>query len=176
MLSKSGVSTLKTNRYLYTARLYKRESNEMNMLINHPIVWLLDDNPLAAAYYQLCLKSTFFKVMAFKTLREFIKAFHPEQLGCILSEIQLRDGNGFHLLQKLKGNSTSTQVIFISQHADVRVAVQLMKQGAFSVLEKICPKKELITTLREAITLNQHCVTSQSISDDAIRRTGRTSK
>jgi|LauGreSBDMM110SN_4_FD.fasta_scaffold10086_2 two-component system response regulator DctR len=59
-------------------------------------------------------------------------------IGCILLDIRLTDLSGVNVFEKLldKFFPFSKKIIFISGHADIELAVNLIKKGAYQVIEK----------------------------------------
>ncbi len=64
---------------------------------------------------------------------EYVKTHCPV---LTLLDIRLPDGDGVEVLKNLRRESPEANVIMISAHADVKVAVDCMKYGAYDFVEK----------------------------------------
>lgn len=64
---------------------------------------------------------------------EEIKKTHPT---LVMLDVRLPDMNGVDLLKKIKEQFPNTNVIMISAHADIKLAVDCMKEGAYDFIEK----------------------------------------
>ena len=69
----------------------------------------------------------------------------------LLLDFTLPGMNGLQLQQKLKQLRVALPIIMMSGHADVRIAVQAMSNGALTFLEKPCCIDELFGHIRSAI-------------------------
>lgn len=64
---------------------------------------------------------------------EYVKTHGPV---LTLLDIRLPDGDGVEVLKKIRSDCPDANVIMISAHADVKVAVDCMKYGAYDFVEK----------------------------------------
>ncbi len=75
-----------------------------------------------------------------------VAAFLPD---VILSDVRMPKSSGLDLLSE-KSNITQLPVVLISAHGDIPTAVQAMRDGAYSFLEKPFEPQRLLTVLRNA--------------------------
>lgn len=76
----------------------------------------------------------------------------------ILLDLNYRSGatrgdEGLSWLNKIKEISPKTQVIIITAHGDVEIAVQALKQGASDFIEKPWHNQKLLSTVKSALEL-----------------------
>lgn len=79
---------------------------------------------------------------------ELIKKTLPDVVLC---DYRLPDTNGSILLALIKTEYPSLPVIFISACSEIRIAVDLMRQGAFDYLAKPLHTGEIMAAIRKAI-------------------------
>jgi FixJ family two-component response regulator len=93
-------------------------------------------------------------VRAFASATEFLAAYHPAQLGCLVLDLRMPGMTGVELQQKLADDGLSIPIVVVSGHADVRTAVEVMTLGAVTLLEKPFRLDELLTHLRRALEID----------------------
>ena len=83
-----------------------------------------------------------------------IAILKAQTFDCIFLDYLLPDGNGLELVQQLRTLGITTPVIVLTGQGDERIAVEVMKAGAFDYLPKsrITPEN-LYQILRQAIRL-----------------------
>ena len=89
------------------------------------------------------------RVVGFESATAYFEYRKPEEPGCLIIDMQLRDINGADVQQQI-GREVSPPVIFISSHPDVPATVRAMKAGAIEILTKPVDPAALVQALREA--------------------------
>lgn len=69
----------------------------------------------------------------------------------ILSDVRMPGLSGLDLLRKVRERMLPTEVILITGHGDVPMAVEAMRQGAFDFLQKPYVPDELVASIRRAV-------------------------
>src|ERR1700686_2972905 len=79
--------------------------------------------------------------------REILRAWRPE---VALMDLMLPDVEGLDLLRDFRNTSPETQVIMVTGYGSVVKAVEAMKGGAFSFIEKPVDADVLLVMLEKA--------------------------
>ncbi len=89
-----------------------------------------------------------------KTGIDLIKKNHFDLVFC---DFKLRDMDGREVLESVRKNSPTTQVAIITGYADVKIAVEVIKNGAFDYVTKPLIPDEVINLIQRALakTKNQ---------------------
>lgn len=117
-----------------------------------PKILVVDDD----ASFGLMLKSFFNKngfeaTVAFK-LSEGIKVAKTSAFDIILTDYRLPDGNGVELLSTIKRISPETVVILMTGYADIKIAVNAIKQGAYEYVAKPINPDEILHIINGGLT------------------------
>ncbi len=75
----------------------------------------------------------------------------PDFDGVILSDIRMPGRDGFYLLAHARKVDADLPVILLTGEADIPMAVQAMREGAFGFLEKPCAPSDLLAILERAL-------------------------
>jgi FixJ family two-component response regulator len=119
-----------------------------------PTVFVVDDDPSVRGALERLLTWAELRVETFAGAADLL-ARSPAGPGCILLDIKMPVMSGRELRQKLVAAGITLPVIFLSAHADVRIAVELMKEGALEVLTKPFQISTLLDAVRRAIAVDE---------------------
>ncbi len=109
---------------------------------------MVDDDPEFRRAIELLLSSAGYAVSGSDDGDQFLTDDLPLQTGCLLLDLQLQRVHGMDVLESLAKRKEGPQVIVITGHADVAVAVRSMKLGARDLLQKPFPKKRLLDAVK----------------------------
>ncbi|MDB5914075.1 MAG: putative response regulator, NarL [Ramlibacter sp.] len=111
--------------------------------VRDALAWLLRSRRL--------LSSTFASGEEFEAMLD--TGFHPAQACCLLLDVRMPGMSGLALFDKLvaRGLVELMPVIFLTGHADVPTAVDMVKRGAFDFCEKPFSDNELVDRIEEAL-------------------------
>lgn len=81
---------------------------------------------------------------------EAIEELRQQPYDVILLDVKMPGMSGIEALAKLKKINREVEVIILTGHASVDVAVEIMKLGGFEYLLKPCPMDELLAKIESA--------------------------
>ncbi|MEL6361741.1 MAG: response regulator [Pseudomonadota bacterium] len=113
-------------------------------------ICIVEDDNAVAASLQAMLLSWGFETCMSQTGEAFL-ADHPTELDCVLLDVRLPGRDGLSVLSEFRESDTSTPVIVITGHGDVRTAVLALQSGAQDFVEKPFDGADLVERLRTAI-------------------------
>jgi len=128
-------------------------------MVNEAVVYAIDNDQAMLESLSWIIDSIGFKVKMYTRAQNFLDEYNSKMPGCILLDVRMPGMSGAELQMKL--NDLENQglaippIIFISGHADVSLAVQTMKAGAFDFLTKPFNTHQLLETINKAIRLDQ---------------------
>ena len=116
-----------------------------------PIVYIVDDDQNTLRYFEALLARAGHMCQLITTASEFLQTYDPTQPGCLLLDVQLPGMPGTALQERLNQMGAMIPVVFVSGTADIAVAVQAMKAGAFGFLEKPVSNEALLAQVEAAL-------------------------
>lgn len=96
------------------------------------------------------LKKRKLDVLAASSGREALKILNEEPVDVVVLDVRMPDMNGIETLKGIKKISPSVEVIMLTGHASLEVAIQGMELGAFDYLMKPMDIDELLYKLQDA--------------------------
>ena len=122
------------------------------------IVYVIDDEIQVLEVIALQLSAAGFRVATFSSANEFLDSIDDLDPGVVVTDQRMPEVEGLQVQQQLKPLSHRFQVIILSGFPETRVAVQAMKQGAVTVLDKPYNKEQLFASIREAFEVLERTV------------------
>jgi len=131
-------------------------------------VMVVDDDPGIRNAMRILLRSVGLECRLFASAQEFLDAYQPSQIGCLVLDIRMPGMSGLELQEQLNRRGAVIPVIFMSGHADIPMAVEAMQHGAFDFLQKPFRDQDLLDRIQRAIAKHQQV--SKSLGEhDRIR-------
>jgi len=118
-------------------------------------VFIVDDDQAVREAFGRILEVAGFLVRIFSSAQLFLAACMPEQMGCILLDVQMPEMTGLELQAALSKCGILMPVVFLTAYGDVKTSVHTLQAGAFDFLEKPVPAAKLIESVRNAMALDQ---------------------
>jgi FixJ family two-component response regulator len=114
-------------------------------------VYIVDDDSGVRSSIRVLMKSVGLNAIPYGSAKEFLDAYHVHQPGCLVLDIRMPGMSGIELQQTLNEKGAVIPVIFITGHADIPMAVEAMRQGAFDFLQKPFRDQDLIDRIQKAL-------------------------
>ena len=132
-----------------------------------PTLYLIDDDMAVSRALEAVGNWLHLPVLTFSSAESFLKFNFASAVGCLIVDIKLPGMNGLELQAALRDQSCALPVIMISGHADVPLAVEAMRLGALTVLEKPFSLERLKTHIEEALELDRSRRETAQLRDSA---------
>ena len=123
-------------------------------MIAHPLVYVVDDDPAVIRLLAELAKALDLPVEAYQSADAFLAAYRASGPGCLVLDVRVPGMSGMELQKRLTAAGNALPIIFITGHADVRMAVEAMERGAFGFLEKPFRPQELCDKIQSAVRLD----------------------
>lgn len=116
-----------------------------------PTVFVVDDDATMRHSMQRVLKEVSIHSQTFASARDFLSAYDPQQPGCVIFDVRMPGMSGIDAHKQMVAQGYSIPVIIVTGHADVPMAVDALKRGAFDFLEKPVRPQALVDVVRRAV-------------------------
>ena len=115
-----------------------------------PRILVVDDEETLRTSLGERLKMRGLETTAVGTAREALDEIKKALYDVILLDIKMPEMNGIEALAEIKKVNPFLEVIILSGHASVDVAVEITKLGGYDYLLKPCPLDDLLGKIEEA--------------------------
>jgi RNA polymerase sigma factor (sigma-70 family) len=134
-----------------------------------PVVYLVDDDLAVRDSLSLLIRSIGLTVVSFGHPQDFLDAYEPNQVGCLVLDIRMPGINGLSVQEIMNEHAYRVPIIFITGHGDVSQCCKAFKAGAVDFLTKPIDEHLLLNSLQKAIQQNiedhKRSVKVQAIQD-----------
>ena len=115
-------------------------------------ILLVDDEPDVTRILSKGLGRRGYECQAASNGQEAVDAMAQFAFGVIIMDVKMPVMDGMSALQIIHARWPKTQIILLSGHADMQLAVQAMSEGAFGYLMKPVDIDELLFKIEDAVT------------------------
>ena len=116
-----------------------------------PTVLLADDHPVVAEGLASLLRDDFTLVGTVSDGASLLDAALGLGPDVIVTDVSMPGMSGLDALRRIRGDGLAVKVIFLTVHADVRLASEALRAGAAGFVLKDAAGKELIAAIREVL-------------------------
>src|SRR5881394_4242160 len=117
---------------------------------NHRILIIDDERPVLMTLEAL-LKRHGYQVETAPTGAQGLKVLKSNLPSLVLLDLQLPDGNGLEMLDRIKTELPGVQVIILTAHDSLHNAIESIKRGAYHFISKPYAPEELLSLVEKAL-------------------------
>ena len=118
-------------------------------------VYLVDDDFAVLRLLQALVASIGVEGHAFSSAKGFLSTYRPTPCECLVCDIRMPDLDGIELQKQLKARNVTMPIIFLTGFAEVSIAVEAMKHGAFDFIEKPFSAQALLSKIQSALDMSK---------------------
>lgn len=130
---------------------FVHKSRERSMNYSETI-HIVNVDPIIRGSLMSILDKADFLVRLHDDIGRFFEAVDPGGRGCVLTYVDMPDMIGIELLKDAKARRVELPIIVITAQANVRGAIQVMKEGAFDLVELPLNEAKLLASVQQAMT------------------------
>lgn len=123
----------------------------MKDVTNRPQVFVVDDEPTVLRSLNNLLEGHGYSVSTFGSAEAMLGSVSPDSVGCLITDLNMPGMTASQFQRRLATTFPGLAVIVVSGKADVATAVQVMQNGAVSLLEKPHVPRVLVAAVKRAI-------------------------
>jgi FixJ family two-component response regulator len=113
-------------------------------------VYVVDDDPAIRDSMSLSLSLRGYHISQFASAEDFLNAFDPAWMGCVVADIRMPGLSGLQLQAELAARGSNLPVVIITGHGDVTSARSAFRNQAIDFLEKPFDDEHLVSAIETA--------------------------
>ncbi|GGX07986.1 sigma-54-dependent transcriptional regulator [Aquimarina muelleri] len=115
-------------------------------------ILIVEDDVAFCTMLKTFLQKKDYEVSTAYSGNEAIPKIKQEVFDLVLTDVRLPDNDGIALLDEILRNNTKTQVIIMTGYAEIDMAVNAIKQGAFDYVSKPFNPDKILDTIEKALS------------------------
>lgn len=115
-----------------------------------PPIYIVDDDEEVLKIMQLVLSRAGYTASSFSHPVSFVNSLPELRAGIVITDQHMPVMDGLELQRELFQYDETFQLIVISGYPNTSVAVEAMRTGAVTVLDKPCPREVLLKAVEDA--------------------------
>ncbi len=131
-------------------------------------ILVIDDDTFMCDLLVNHLKQNGFEAKGTYTGRNGVKQVETTPFDIVLCDYRLPDSDGYQILQEIKSKKPLLPVIIMTAYAEIRLAVKLIKSGAFEYITKPVQPEELLSIINRALEPKDEKETSVTFRNNFI--------
>lgn len=131
-------------------------------------VLVIDDDTFMCDLLVNHLKQSGFDAKGTYTGNNGIKLVEKNSFDIVLCDYRLPNTDGYQILQQIKSKKPLIPVIIMTAYAEVRMAVKLIKSGAFDYVTKPVQPEEILRLINKALETKDGVESSSSFRENFI--------
>ena len=133
----------------------KCEKNDVYYQMEKFRVLLVEDDPLISKALSMSLPYAGFSVILQENFKGGLQAVRQSSFDAILLDINLPDGDGYHLCQCIRAQHGDLPILMLTARTDEESAVNGIECGADDYIRKPCGVQEIAARMRRLIHKNE---------------------
>ena len=135
-------------------------------------ILLIDDDDSLRRVTEYNLTAAGFILEAAASGHEGLAAFKKETPDLVVTDVKLGDMSGLDVLSEIKAVVPGLPVIVITAFGSIEMAVEAMRQGAFTFITKPFDRETLRLSCQKALEVQELVAQKQQLADEIDRLTG----
>ncbi len=126
-------------------------------------LFVVDDEQSVLESVKAVLETFGFAPQCYLSGDQFLAEASLTDAGCVITDLQMPGVDGVRLQQRLLELQSPLSVIVLSGTADVPTVVNVMRKGAYTLLEKPYSSKDLVASVQSALDASERYFQKQQI-------------
>jgi two-component system response regulator PilR (NtrC family) len=133
-------------------------------------ILVVDDELSVREFFEILLKKEGYDVVTALDFPDAVKVMKEQALDLIVTDLQLKVGDGMGLLKEARVHCPDVPVIMITAYATTDSAVEAMKAGAFDYLSKPFKIEEIKVVIQKALDTRNLATENQQLKTQLVQR------
>ena len=114
-------------------------------------ILIVEDDVDVSMLLKRFLTKNNYEVLTAHSGNKGLSMFEEENPDVVLCDFRLGDLDGMEVLSRIKEKNYTVPVIIITGYSDIKIAVKVIKQGAFDYITKPLFPDEILLTIKKAL-------------------------
>ncbi|MFV8281016.1 sigma-54-dependent transcriptional regulator [Christiangramia marina] len=136
-------------------------------------VLVVEDDVAFGTMLKTFLEKREYKVELVFSASEAFNKIEKSNFELVLTDVRLPDHDGLEILKKVKTKDAATQVIVMTSYAEISMAVNAMKEGAFDYVSKPFRPESILQTIENA--LRTKVVAPKEVASKPVKKASKAS-
>ncbi|HET8753321.1 MAG TPA: sigma-54 dependent transcriptional regulator [Salinimicrobium sp.] len=115
-------------------------------------ILIVEDDVAFCTMLRTFLVKKEYQVKTAFTAVDGLQIFQKEDFDLVISDVRLPDREGLEILKEVKSAAPACPVIMITSYAEIKMAVEAMKAGAFDYISKPFNPELILQTIQKALS------------------------
>jgi FixJ family two-component response regulator len=116
-----------------------------------PLVAIIDDDASVRVTTDSLVRSLGYRTRTFASAEEFMRANRPDDLSCVIADVQMPGMSGVELQARLRSQESRVPFIFFTAFPDEKIRAQALAAGAICYLTKPFDEESLVVSFQSAL-------------------------
>ena len=125
------------------------------------LVRVVDDEGSIRESLAYMLGKAGFECKTYASAKDFLISDSPSVKGCLIVDVRMPEMSGLELQNEMNRRGIKLPVIFFSGHGDLDMAVETMRKGAATFLQKTVTSEKLLAAVTDADVITRWNVLSK---------------
>lgn len=137
-----------------------------------PVVFVDDEEHIRRAAAQ-ALELGEYEVEGFEAADAALDRLSAEFPGILVTDVRMPGLDGLELMRRVQGVDPDLPVVLVSGHADISMAVQAIRDGAYDFIEKPFASDSLVEVVARAMEKRQLTLENRRLKEEIERHRGK---
>lgn len=115
------------------------------------VIHIVDDEASVRSSLGFLLEIAGFETRLYASAAELLSRADRLENGCVVTDLRMPEINGVELLKRLRAAGATIPAIVVTGHADMQMAVEAIRQGAFDFIEKPFSDSTIVGSIHRAM-------------------------
>jgi DNA-binding NtrC family response regulator len=120
-----------------------------------PLILIVDDDPGQRSLLDSFLRSQGFRTLTASSGEEALAVLQRQPARLMISDVRMPGISGLETLRRARQQHATLPILLVTAYADIREAVEAMRDGAVNYLSKPIDLDELLASVRRATGLSE---------------------
>lgn len=133
-------------------------------------ILIVDDELSVREFFEILLEKEGYEVVTALDAPDALRIMKEQSLDLVVTDLQLKNGDGMSLLKEVKRLQADTPVVMITAYATTDSAVEAMKAGAFDYLSKPFKIEEIKVVIQKALQNRSLATENKALKNQLVER------